>query len=208
MTAPAPEVIAMEPHLHGIVEPTIRDVWRRYEDVVDLDDLRQEAAVWWYGPGQKYLADYITQDEKHVRLRRSIWRFVARYAQQERAARRGYLASDQERYSPMQVIRLLPVALDPDGLPDGGGYYDDGPKTKVDPKVGGDTLAGLIDVRRGLAELTFEDQTFLVLAEDLACDWDRIAANLGTLPDSARRRHLRIAERIARFLNNEMDEDE
>ena len=204
MTAPAP-VVAMEPHLHGIVTPTVRDVFRRYEEDVDLDDLMQEAAVWWYGPGQKYLTEYITEDEKHVRLRRSIWRYVARYAQRERAARRGYLASDQERYTPMQVLRLLPVALDPDGLPDGGGYYDDGPKAKVDPSVGGNTLAGLIDVRRALSTLTFEDQTFLVLAEDLACDWDRIGANTGTLPDSARRRQARIAERMARWLNNEED---
>jgi len=205
----APTIIPIEPYLHSIVAPTVRDVWRRYEDDVDLDDLTQEAAVWWYGPGQKYLADYITQDEKHVRLRRSIWRFVARYAQAERASRRGFVASDQEAYTPLQVLRLLPVALDPDGLPDGGGWReDDGPRAKADPKVGGDTLAGLIDVRRALAQLEFEDQTFLVLAEDLACDWDRVAANLGTLPDSARRRHLRIAERMARFLNNEMEHEE
>jgi hypothetical protein len=204
MTAP---VIPIEPWIQSIVEPTIRDVWRRYEEDVDHDDLLQEAALWWYGPGQKYLAEYITQDEKHVRLRRSIWRWVARYAQQERASRRGFVASDQERYTPMQVLRLLPVALDPDGMPDGGGFRDDGPKPKGNLAEGGDTFAGVMDVRRGLGELTFEDQTFLVLAEDLACDWDRIAANLGTLPDSARRRHLRIAERITRFLNNEMEHE-
>jgi len=205
VTAPAPTVIHMDAWLHGIVEPTIRDVHRRYAEDVDLDDLRQEAAVWWYGPGQKYLPEYTTEDDKFVRLRRSIWRFVARYAQRERAARRGYLASDQERYTPLQVIRLLPVALDPNGLPDGGGYRDDGPKPKGNLAEGGNTLAGLIDVRRALAELDSADYHFVLLSEDLACDWDRIAANLGTLADSARRRHLRIAERMARFLNNEME---
>jgi hypothetical protein len=196
--------VDMEPYLHTIVEPTVADVHRRYGDDVDLDDLRQEAAVWWYGPGQQYVQQYVTEDDKHVRLRRSIWRWCARYAQAQRAEHRGYSPADQQRYLPAQIVQLLPVALDPDGIPDGGGFRE-GPKAKGNLAEGGDVLASLIDVRRGIAALDFDDQTFLVLAEDLACDWERVAANTSTLPDSCRRRHARIAERIARWLNNETE---
>jgi hypothetical protein len=197
--------IDMAPYLHGIVEPTVRDVWRRYGEDVDLDDLRQEAALWWYGPGQQYLQDYLDQDEKHVRLRRSIWRWCARYAERERAAHRGYSPVDQVRYSPVAILQMLPIALDPDGLPDGGGFRE-GPKPKGNLAEGGDVLAMLVDVRRAVHSLTFEDQAFLVLCEDLAGDWERVSANTGTLPDSVRRRHARIAERMARFLNNDLED--
>jgi hypothetical protein len=204
MTTTLP-VVEIAPYMTTIIEPTVGDVFRRYYNDVDLDDLRQEAAVWWYGPGQKYVRDYIEQDDKHVRLRRSIWRFVARYAEKERAQNRGYSPLDQVRYSPMQVLSLLPVALDPDGIPDGGGFHE-GPKAKGNLAEGGDVLAALMDVRRALAALDFDDQTFLVLCEDLAGDWERISANTGTLPDSVRRRHARIAERMARFLNNDLED--
>jgi hypothetical protein len=197
--------VEIAPYLADLVEPVIADVRRRFGTAVDLDDLRQEAAVWWYGPGQRYLDSYLTEDEHYVRLRRSIWRWCARYAEQQRAAFRGYSAADQAHYAPAQIAALLPVALDPDGLPDGGGTHE-GPKVKGNLAEGGDVLAMLFDVRRAIHALTFEDQTFLVLTEDLATNWDRIGANLGTLPDSARRRHARIVERMARFLNNELED--
>lgn len=196
--------VDMAPFVADLVGPTVADVHRRYGDDVPLDDLMQEAAVWWYGPGQKYVQAYLAEDENHVRLRRSIWRWCARYAQQERAAHRGYSPNDQMRYSPAAILSMVPIALDPDGLPDGGGIHD-GPKPKGNLAEGGDVLAMLVDVRRAIHALDFEDQTFLVLAADLANDWDRIAANTGTLPDSARRRQARIAERMARWLNNEED---
>jgi hypothetical protein len=201
------ETVTHVPMELSIVEPAVLDVWRRYRGDVDLDDLRQEAAVWWYGPGQKYVADYISEDAKHVRLRRSIWRWCARYAERERASRRGYNANDQQQYSAGMIASLLPVALDPDGIPDGGGVHE-GPKPHGNLAEGGDVLAMLVDVRRAIESLTYEDQTFLVLTEDLATDWDRVAANTGTLPDSTRRRHARIVERMARFLNNELEDDE
>lgn len=202
MTAP---LVVMEPwHQTEIVDLAIGDVYRRYRDEVDIEDLRQEAAVWWYGPGQRYLARYLAEDENHVRLRRSVWRFVARFAEKERAAKRGYSPADQLSYSAGMIVQLLPVAVDPDGIPDGGGVHE-GPKPKGNLAEGGDILAMLVDVRRAIGALTFEDQTFLVLAEDLACDWDRIAANTGTLADSCRRRHNRIVERMVRFLNRDME---
>lgn len=189
------------PHLATIIGPTVADVYRRFGEWVDKDDLLQEAAVWWYGPAQKYLPEYLTEDENHVRLRRSIWRFVARFAEREKAHAIGYEPIDQVHYHPQEIIAVLPVALDPDGIPSAGGVSD-GPRAKTDPAEGGNSLAVLVDVRRALNTLTEDDIHFLSLVDDLHQDWDRIATHTATLADSARRRHLRIAERMARWLNN------
>jgi hypothetical protein len=60
---------------------------------------------------------------------------------------------------------------------------------------------------RDLASLTEDDLHFLTLVSDLAQDWDRVAAHTATLADSCRRRHARICERMARWLNDDIEED-
>jgi hypothetical protein len=195
---------AMTSWLH-VVSPVINDVHRRFRDHVDRDDLLQEAALWWYGPAQKYLERYLTEDANHVRLRRSLWRACAKYAQAEKAHRVGYRPVDQVRYAAGEIVALLPIALDPDGLPEVG--HADGPKPKGNLAEGGDVLASIVDIRRALGALTEDDVQFLTLVEDCRSDWPTVAGALehNVLADSARRRHARIVERMARFLNNEMD---
>lgn len=197
-------IIGIEPHLPTI-RLTVFDVHRRYHEYVSFDDLLSEAAVWWYGPGQKYLPEYLTEDEKHVRLRRSVWRFVARYAEKEKAHACGYEPKDQVTYHPQEILEVLPIALDPEGLPLSGAPSETR-SAAADPALGNNALAVLVDVRRALATLTEDDLHFLSLVNDLHQDWDRIAAHTDTLADSARRRHLRIAERMARWLNK-IEED-
>jgi hypothetical protein len=199
MEAMTTDVIHITDHL-DVVERVVAHAHRRYGTWVDRDDLHQEAAIWWYQHGQKYLHDYL-EDDNLVRLRRSIWRFIARYAEREKAHREGYEPIDQVRYRPAEILAMLPVALDPFGLPERG--HPDGPAPKGNLAEGGDVLASLVDVRVALAALPEEDIQFLQLTEDLARDWDRVAAHTQTLPDSARRRHARIAERMARRLNDE-----
>jgi DNA-directed RNA polymerase specialized sigma24 family protein len=193
----------MLPWLPTIVEPVVGDVYRRYSDYVGKDDLRQEAAVWWYGPGQKFVGKYLTDDENHVRLRRSLWRYIAGHAEAERAHVVGYSVADQVRYSPSQILGMLRVALDTEALPEV--THTEGPKPQGNKAEGGDILASLVDVRRAIDSLSYEDQAFLILADDLGENWDLVATHTGTLPDSCRRRHARIAERMARFLNRDTE---
>lgn len=189
----------------AIVDSTVHRIWRRYSEYVEFEDLRQEAAVWWYGKGQQYLPEYL-QDEGEYRLRRSIWRFVDEYAAAEKAARVGYSPRDQYPYHPREVLDLIPIALNPDGLPVVG--HHDGPAPHGNLAEGGDTLASLIDVRRALSGLPEADLHFLTLADDCSYDWERVAARMaGGVPDSMRRRHARIAERMARWLSNNNPED-
>lgn len=188
-----------------IVERTIADVHRRFGEFVSLDDLRSEAHLWWYGPGQPYLQEYLTEDENHVRLRRSVWRWCARYAEQEKAQQSGYNPGDQLDYSPTVVVGILPIALDPDGVP-GAGLHE-GPAPKGNLAEGGTVLAILMDVRRALDHVPEEDLQFLSVVTDFQGDWDRVATYTQTLPDSCRRRHARIIQRMCRWLNGSKIEE-
>jgi hypothetical protein len=184
-----------------IILPIITDVYRRWRDYVDLEDLRSTAMVWWFGKGQRYLPEYL-EDENHVRLRRSIWRFVARFAQAEKAAKVGYFPTDQYRYTPIEVAALLGAALDPD-MQLGSAPPSDGPKAHGNLAEGGDILAALVDVRRAVEALTEDDIQFLQLVDDVRGDHDRAGELLAIQPDSVRRRYTRVIERMCRWLNNE-----
>jgi hypothetical protein len=189
-----------------LVDRVVAAVYRKHRDWVVWDDLQQEAAVWWYSDrAQRHLAAYLEDEPYFTRLRRSIWRFLSDYAAKEKAAQSGYHARDQYPYSPGEVLDLIPIAIDPDGLPAVG--HHEGPAPHGNLAEGGDTLAALIDVRRGIAALPEDDLHFLTLADDCSYDWERVATRLadGVLADSHRRRHARIAERIARWLSNEED---
>lgn len=186
-----------------IVMPAATYVYSRFGDYVELDDLVGEAMVWWYSKGQRYLAEYL-QDEDYLRLRRSIWRWCLRFAELEKATKVGYRTSDQYDYPPARIVAILPIALDPEGVPPGQVHDDSGggaPHGNL--AEGGDALAALVDVRRALSALEEDDLHFLSLADLYQLDWDRLGAYLAILPDSARRRHARIAERMSRWLNRE-----
>jgi hypothetical protein len=189
-----------------LIRAVISRVWRQYKEFVEFDDLYQEAAIWWYGKGQKYLTEYLT-DETKGRISVSVYRHVATYAKAEKAQRTGYEPRDQYRYAPAEVFALIPIALDPDGLPTHG--HPEGPSPKGNLAEGGDVLAALIDVRRALDSLPEDDLHFLTLADDCSYEWERVAARVdGGVPDSLRRRHARIAERMARWLSNTLEVDE
>jgi hypothetical protein len=186
-----------------LITAKCREVLQHYLGYVELDDLVQEVAVWWYEANPESLNAYLA-DEELSRLRRSIWRVAKRYADRNRAASAGYFPEDQIRYSASEVTALIPLALDPDGIPDGGGVHDlSGIHAHGNLAEGGNVLASLVDVRRVMRHLDQGDLAFLQLVQDLHEDWDRAGELLAIQPDSARRRHDRIVERIVRSLNRE-----
>lgn len=194
------ERIEIDDHL-ALVELTVRDVHRRWRQFVDFDDLMQEAHVWWYGPGQPYLAEYL-DDASRTRLRRSIWRYCAAYAEKEKRAV-APVNPDHQTYRNREVAAMLPIALDPDGLPQVAGTINDGPAPKGNLAEGGSLLAALIDVRRALDTLSEDELHFLHLCADLRNDWEKVALHTGTEANSAYRRHTRIAIRLTRYLNGQ-----
>lgn len=199
----ATEVVHMDDY-DVLVRTAVSRVWRRYREYVEFDDLMQEAAVWWYGKGQKHLPVYLA-DANQSRLSVSIYRYVDTYARAQKASRVGFEPRDQYRYQAREVADLIPIALDPEGLPAVG--HHEGPAPKGNLAEGGDVLAALVDVRRALHALPEADLHFLTLVDDCSYDWERAAVRLaGGLPDNLRRRFAHIAERMARWLSNQEDD--
>jgi hypothetical protein len=134
-----------------LIRAKAQEVHREHVGYVELEDLVQEVAVWWLTTNAATLREY-AYEPRQLRLRRAIWR-VARDAAVKYRRQYGHdEAFVQLRYRAREVLDLLPVAMDPDGLPDGGGIKD-GPRAHGNLAEGGDVLASLVDVRRGLARL-------------------------------------------------------
>lgn len=182
------------------------EVAREYPGYVELEDLVQEVAVWWLTAKPEHLWDYI-QDPDKMRLRRSVWRVADGYAKKAKAWFGPEGRFVQARYSGRLVMDLMPVALDPDGLPDGGGVADGGPRAHGNLAEGGDVLASLVDVRLALERgLPDEDQLYLLQVQAARWNYDLLGQLQEVEPDTVRRRVARIAQRCANWLNNEEDE--
>jgi hypothetical protein len=182
-----------------LIRGKIREVLRQYAGYVDADDLLQEVHLWWLTVDPAVLAEYVA-DDRQLRLRRTVWR-VARDAADR--ARKQVTPNDsfvQLRYSASEILALIPVALDPDGIPDGGGVQE-GPKPHGNLAEGGDIMAAFVDVRRALEQLNGDDVSYLRWMNRLRWDYDRAGGELGIEADSARRRVARICQRMCRFLN-------
>lgn len=193
-----------------LVSLPVTAVWERYRDYgAEFEDLAQEAAAWWYGPGRRYVVEYLADGAPHRRLRRSIWRHCDRHGRAWRAAVIGYEPADEVRYGPGEIIGLLPVAFDIELLPDATGPREDehGPRPPGNPAEGGNLLATVLDIRRALEHgLHPADHAFLKQAELLNRDWVKLGRRHDLTSDAAYRKHRRLAQRIARWLNNEVEQ--
>jgi hypothetical protein len=134
-----------------------------------------------------------------------VWRAARDVAEKYRRQAESPDPYVQVRYSASEILHLLPVALDPQGIPDGGGIRDEGPKPHGNLAEGGDVMASLIDVRRALAFLHDDDVAFLRWLDRLRWNHELAGIGLDIAPDSVRRRASRICERLARWLNNESE---
>lgn len=191
----------------GMVKGKAREVARHYSGHTTVEDLVQEIALWWYSADPRLLATYL-EDDGLSRLRRSVFRVAREAAEKSRRGSGEYdPAFVQARYRAAEILQVIPVALDPHGLPDGGGVHDEGPRApKGNLAEGGEVLATLVDVRRALKQLDADDHDYLLLVNRHRWNYEEAGELLGLLPDSARRRVARICERMARWLNHEETE--
>lgn len=194
------------PHL-PVVRGKAREVARHYPGLLEHTDLEQEIALWWYSVSPDVLHAYL-QDDGLSRLRRAFFRVARDYAEKQRRTQGGPDTFVQSRYSAAEVGAMLPVALDPDGIPEHRAVDESGRASKGNVAWGGNLLASLIDVRRALATLTAEDREFLYLVDLHRSGWEPIGSHYGIDPDSARRRHARIASRMAAWLNHDDTDEE
>lgn len=189
-----------------VVRGKAREVARHYVGIVEHTDLEQEIALWWYSVDPDALTAYL-QDVGLSRLRRAIFRVARDYSEKQRNALSGPDTFVQSRYAAAEVAAMLPVALDPDGIPEHRAVDESGRQSKGNVAWGGNLLASLVDVRRALKTLSAEDKQFLATVDFMRGDWDRVSDVYEIEADSARRRHARIASRMAAWLNHDDTEE-
>lgn len=177
----------------------------RYEQ--DPDDVTQEIWVWWFGEGANYVAKCRQSDER-TKLYKAAYNAAIRYCEKERKATLGYDWRDDYRYTRPEVQRILPLALDPEYIPNlAGGGLNDEPASPKDPACGGSLLASIVDVRNAFVQLSDSDAAYLITAVvKHDHDWAAVSAETGLKESSAYAKYMTILDRmVTRHLgrNNE-----
>jgi hypothetical protein len=185
------------------VRPAVVRVARIYADFVEVDDLAQEVALWWYGRGKKYVNRYIYREEL-AKLGKAVYKVAVEYAEKEKAARSGYRPEDNVVYSKQQIKDLIPLAIDIEAMANTTPVAPEGPHAKGNLAEGGNLLASVVDVRRGIEKLDPDQRRFLQMADDCEYDWELLGTTYEIQADSADQRFDRIAGRIAKFLSGEV----
>lgn len=184
------------------VTPSIMRVYRNYHLYVESEDLRSEVWVWWFGKGRKYVRRYIYAQDLG-KLGKAVYSQAVAFAEKEKAARSGYRPEDNIVYSKQQIKDLIPLSIDIEAMAATTPVVQEGPHAKGNLAEGGNLLASVVDVRRGIDQLAFGDRDFLKAADQYEYDWELLGENYRIQADSADQKFDRIAGRIAKFLSGE-----
>jgi len=121
-----------------------------YKKWTTPDDIRQHIHQYAYGGGKKHLAKWLADGEPH-RVVLAFYAVARQHCEKEKAAASGYEVTDLAWYSPENVAKWLPLALDPawDGTND---VTDETEFTsgRTPAFEGGSLLATVADVRGAL----------------------------------------------------------
>lgn len=155
-----------------LVEKAARQIHRRYgRDGTDYDEAKSVIYVWLYTPSNRQRVErwLASSPQQTSRIYWSMYSAAQKQAERTRAERRGYSADDIHWYTTQQVEALLPLALDPDY--DGQAAQDRErtedinhgvSKAHVNHKEGGDVVAMVMDIRKGIAALGTTDPARLL----------------------------------------------
>lgn len=122
---------------------------KKFADFVVRDDVYAEIYLY-YLDNQRRMERWRDEGEK-FRLFRALYGAGRKYAETEKAQQSGYEFSDIAWYEPVQLWRLLPLALNAewDGLTGDDGEVNDGGSQPTGSE-GGTLLAMVCDIRRVL----------------------------------------------------------
>lgn len=136
----------------------------RYPNVVEREDLEQEAWIWVLEHPARVEERKATEDSGlgAYRLGQDLWKVMDVYARKEKAARGGYQPEDELFVSDAVINVVLPCVLKGDPTPpvrEGERVAD-----TSDPAEGGNWLATFMDVQRAweAADLTGQQRDLLV----------------------------------------------
>ena len=186
------------PIVYELASSVASTIYRRYNQYVERDDIKQECLTWALTRSQ-YLIDQLSEpdtDKRKHNEQKIAWqmrRIAERYVRKEKAVKSGYFINDEAYYERVTVGQLLPfviASVQNDTVIEVAQHMvqDGQPKGKSSPAEGGNLLAMLIDIKKAYLLLEVEDQVLLRLRHFDSFTLKQIAGQLECAVSTAVRR--------------------
>ena len=186
------------PIVYELATSVASNIYRRYNQYVERDDIKQECLTWALTRSQ-YLIEQLSEpdtDKRKHNEQKIAWqmrRIAERYVRREKAVKSGYFINDEAYYESATVAQLLPFVIasvkNNTVIEVAQHMVQDGqPKGKSSPAEGGNLLAMLIDIKKAYLLLEVEDQILLRLRHFDSFTLKQIAGQLECAVSTADRR--------------------
>jgi RNA polymerase sigma factor (sigma-70 family) len=174
------------------------NIYRRYNQYIERDDIKQECLTWALTRSQ-YLIEQLSEpdtDKRKHNEQKIAWqmrRIAERYVRKEKAVKSGYFINDEAYYESATVAQLLPFVIasveNNTVIEVAQHMVQDGqPKGKSSPAEGGNLLAMLIDIKKAYLFLEVGEQVLLRLRHFDSFTLKQIAGQLECAVSTADRR--------------------
>ena len=186
------------PIVYELASSVASTIYRRYNQYVERDDIKQECLTWALTRSQ-YMIEQLSEPDTDKRThneQKIAWqmrRIAERYVRKEKAVKSGYFINDEAYYERVTVGQLLPfviASVQNDTVIEVAQHMvqDGQPKGKSSPAEGGNLLAMLIDIKKAYLLLEVEDQVLLRLRHFDSFTLKQIAGQLECAVSTADRR--------------------
>ena len=163
----------LHPSLFDLIPSVANTIHRRYKQFVERKDLTQECFTWAMTRAE-YLSVQLSVENEEERSRNEkrvafqLRRVAERYARKEKAAKSGYVTSDEAFYDTITIAQLLPYVIasvvNDTAIEQAQNMINDGtPRKPAAPAEGGNLLAILIDIKKAYERLDKDNQDVLRL---------------------------------------------
>ena len=186
------------PIVYELATSVASNIYRRYNQYVERDDIKQECLTWALTRSQ-YLIEQLSEpdtDKRKHNEQKIAWqmrRIAERYVRKEKAVKSGYFINDEAYYESATVAQLLPFVIasvkNNTVIEVAQHMVQDGqPKGKSSPAEGGNLLAMLIDIKKAYLFLEVGEQVLLRLRHFDSFTLKQIAGQLECAVSTADRR--------------------
>ena len=201
------------PIVYELATSVASTIYRRYNQYVERDDIKQECLTWALTRSQ-YLIEQLSEpdtDKRKHNEQKIAWqmrRIAERYVRKEKAVKSGYFINDEAYYERVTVGQLLPfviASVQNDTVIEVAQHMvqDGQPKGKSSPAEGGNLLAILIDIKKQYLKLEQEDKTILQMRYHDNFTLQQIGQYLECATSTADRRSTAALRRLQNKLGGE-----
>ena len=186
------------PIVYELATSVASNIYRRYNQYVERDDIKQECLTWALTRSQ-YLIEQLSEpdtDKRKHNEQKIAWqmrRIAERYVRKEKAVKSGYFINDEAYYESATVAQLLPFVIasveNNTVIEVAHHMVQDGkPKGKSSQAKGGNLLAMPIDIKKAYHFLEVGEQVLLRLRHFDSFTLKQIAGQLECAVSTAERR--------------------